>query len=84
MKKILAILLAAMMIISLFAGCSEEEPEEQQGNLSENENSGEIVFESLNKTITAVVYDRGEDEAYDKTYWNEIKSDFEAANQALP
>lgn len=83
MKKILAILLAAMMIISLFAGCSEEEPEEQQGNLSENEDGGEIVFESLNKTITAVVYDRGEDEAYDKTYWNEIKSDFEAANQGV-
>ena len=66
MKKILAILLAAMMIISLFAGCSEEEPEEQQGNLSENEDGGEIVFESLNKTITAVVYDRGEDEAMTK------------------
>ncbi len=73
MKKILSILIALMMMVSLFAGCSDEQQEEVEGE------QNAIIVESVNKYITAVVYDRGEDEAY----WNEIKDAFESANQGV-
>lgn len=73
MKKILSILLAIMMMASVFAGCSEE-PEEV---VTEEQNT--IIVESVNKYLTAVVYDRGEDEEY----WNDIKDAFESANQGV-
>ena len=73
MKKILSILLAVMMMASMFAGCSEE-PEEV---VQEEQNT--IIVESVNKYLTAVVYDRGEDEEY----WNDIKDAFESANQGV-
>ena len=73
MKKILSILLAIMMMASIFAGCSEE-PEEV---VQEEQNT--IIVESVNKYLTAVVYDRGEDEEY----WNDIKDAFEGANQGV-
>ena len=82
MKKLLSILLAVMMIAAMFAGCSEEPEEVITDNENPGENSG-IVVESLNKTITAVVYDRGEDEPYDETFWNGIKENFEKANQGV-
>ena len=73
MKKILSILLAVMMMASMFAGCSEE-PEEV---VQEEQNT--IIVEPVNKYLTAVVYDRGEDEEY----WNDIKDAFESANQGV-
>ncbi len=82
MKKLLSILLAVMMIAAMFAGCSEEPEEVITDNENPGENSG-IVVESLNKTITAVVYDRGEDEPYDETFWNGIKENFEKAKQGV-
>ncbi len=79
MKKILSILLAIMMMITVFAGCSDEKTEGQPENPNAGENEGEIVFESLNKTITAVVYDRGED----KEYWEGVVAEFEKANAGV-
>lgn len=73
MKKILSILLAVMMMASMFAGCSEE-PEDV---VQEEQNT--IIVEPVNKYLTAVVYDRGEDEEY----WNDIKDAFESANQGV-
>ena len=79
MKKILSILLAIMMMVSLFAGCSEEKTEETPEINNENQGQSEIVFESLNKTITVVAHDRGED----AEFWNGVKADFEKANSGV-
>ncbi|MBR3935357.1 MAG: extracellular solute-binding protein [Oscillospiraceae bacterium] len=68
MNKIFAVLLAFVLC---FAGCSEE-PEEVI-----TEEPSAIVVEPVNKYLTAVVYDRGEDEEY----WNDIKNAFESANR---
>ena len=73
MKKILSIILAIMMMVSMFAGCSEEKPEENEPPKPENE----IVVEALQKTFTAIVYDSGED----AEFWEAVKSAFESANQ---
>lgn len=74
MKKILSIILAVMMTVSVFAGCSEEKPEE-----NEVQKESQIVVEALQKTLTAVVYDDGENE----DFWNEVKAGFEAANNGI-
>ena len=80
MKKFLSFLLAALMMISVFSGCSEEKPEEVE---PPKEVESEIVVSALQKTITAVVYDRGEDEPYDKKYWETLVKNFEAANEGV-
>lgn len=72
MKRIFSILIALMLVITAFAGCSEEPAETVEG---EEENA--IVVEAVNKYLTAVVYDRGED----KEFWEDVAKDFEAANQ---
>lgn len=82
MKKILSFLLAIMMMVSVFAGCNKEPADDV---VVENNNNGEseIVMESVNKYITAVVYDRGEDEPYDKEFWESLVDRFEAANTGV-
>lgn len=76
MKKFLYILLAILIMISAFAGCSEEKPEEVE---PPKEVESEIIVSALQKTITAVIYDSGEDE----DFWKEVKSLFESANQGI-
>lgn len=78
MKKILSLILAIMMMVSAFAGCSDnEEPENINEEIKEGES--EIVVEALQKSFTAVIYDDGEHEEY----WNALKAGFEAANQGV-
>lgn len=79
MKKILSILLAIMMMVSVFAGCSDEAADGNENNSEAEGESGGIVVESLNKSFTAVIYG-DEDE---KEFWNEIKDAFESANQGV-
>ncbi|MBQ2861729.1 MAG: extracellular solute-binding protein [Oscillospiraceae bacterium] len=80
MKKILSLILAIMMMVSVLAGCSEnDEPEVPE--VPEEGNA--IVVESVNRYLTAIVYDRGEDEPYDKQYWEGIVNNFEAANAGV-
>lgn len=82
MKKILSILLAIMMMVSLFAGCDKEPADDVVAENNDNsENS--IVMQSVNKYITAVIYDRGEDEPYDKEFWENLAERFEAANEGV-
>ncbi|MBP1569970.1 MAG: extracellular solute-binding protein [Oscillospiraceae bacterium] len=76
MKKFLSILLAALMMLSAFAGCSDEKPEEVE---PPKEGESEIVVSALQKSFTAVIYDSGEDEAF----WKEVKAAFESANQGI-
>jgi len=76
MKKFLSILLAVLMMLSVFAGCSDEKPEE---NEPPKEGESEIVVSALQKSFTAVIYDSGEDE----DFWKEVKSAFESANQGV-
>lgn len=78
MKKILSLILAIMMMASVFAGCSEnKEPEQNAEKPEETEN--EIVIEALQKSFTAIIYDEGENEEY----WNSIKAGFETANPGI-
>ena len=72
MKKILSMILAVMMTVSVFSGCSKE-PE----NVEENKN--EIVIDSLQQSFTAVIYDEGDN----KAFWEDMKTSFEAANQGV-
>ncbi len=76
MKKILSLILAIMMMVSVFSGCSEEKPEE---NNEIKENESEIVVSALQKSFTAVVYDDGENEEF----WNNVKTSFENSNQGV-
>ena len=77
MKKILSILLAIMMMVTAFSGCSEENVPEKDDNIQEGESG--IVVEALQDSFTAVIYDSGEDEEF----WKAVKSAFESANQGI-
>ena len=77
MKKIISILLAALMMLSVFAGCSEEKPEENNDKPVEHEQ--QIVVAPLQESFTAVIYDNGDN----KAFWEEIKSSFESANEGV-
>ncbi len=77
MKKILSIILAIMMMVSMFAACSKESANEVENN--ENEKESEIVVSALQKTFTAVIYDDGDN----KAFWEEMKTSFENANQGV-
>ena len=75
MKKFISILLAAIMMLSVFAGCKEEKPEENEPPKQENE----IVVAPLQKSFTAIIYDDGDN----KAFWEEVKSSFESANDGV-
>ncbi len=77
MKKILSVLLAIMMMVSMFAGCNEE-PAENNNSNSEVEGDG-IVVEALQVSFTAVIY--GDEE--NKEFWNKAKEAFEAENTGV-
>ena len=77
MKKFISILLAALMMLSVFAGCSEEKPEENKDKPAEQEQ--QIVVAPLQESFTAVIYDDGDN----KAFWEEIKSSFESANEGV-
>ncbi len=77
MKKFISILLAALMMLSVFAGCSEEKPEENNDKPVEQEQ--QIVVAPLQESFTAVIYDNGDN----KAFWEEIKSSFESANEGV-
>ena len=79
MKKILSIILAIMMIAALFAGCSNEAEKENENENPVVEGQGEIIVEPLQKSFTAVVYDRGND----AEFWKAVKTAFESANQGV-
>ena len=82
MKKLLSILLAIMMMVSMFAGCSDE-PADAVVDENISSNDSNIVMESVNKYLTVIVYDRGEDEPYDKEYWESLVNLFESSNQGV-
>lgn len=79
MKKFFSILLAIMMMVSMFAGCNNEPAEETNSNSESEAENGGIVMESLNKSFTAIIY--GDED--DKEYWNSIKESFESLNQGV-
>lgn len=79
MKKILSMLLAIMMMVSMFGGCSKEPEIENNSNSEAESENGGIVVESLNKSFTAIIYGDEEDEEF----WNQIKAGFESANQGV-
>lgn len=76
MKKILSVIIAIMLMVSAFAGCSKEN---QNGNNEQNGGEGDIVVSSLQKTFTAIIYDSGDDE----DFWKAVKSAFESENQGI-
>ena len=78
MKKILSILLAIMMMVTAFSGCSDEKSEENNSKI-EIESENEITVSALQETFTAVIYDDGEN----KEFWNAVKTAFESANQGI-
>lgn len=75
MKKILSVLIAIMIMISMFAGCNNESDEVDDSN-SEGD---EIVVEALQISFTAVVYGKEEDEEF----WNKVKTAFESENAGV-
>ena len=77
MKKIISLILAFMMIVSVFTGCSEETVPEKDKDIQEGESG--IVVEALQDSFTAVIYDSGEDE----DFWKAAKAAFESANQGI-
>ncbi len=77
MKKILSLLLDIMMMVSVFSGCSEEKPEEN--NVNEGESEKEIVVSALQQSFTAVIYDEGDN----KDFWENQKASFEKANNGV-
>lgn len=76
MKKILSIVIAIMMVVSAFSGCSKEGSES-----GENSSNGkdEIVVSALQQSFTAVIYDSGDD----KEFWDAVKTAFESENQGV-
>ncbi|MBQ6876891.1 MAG: extracellular solute-binding protein [Oscillospiraceae bacterium] len=76
MKKILSMLLAVLMAVSVFSGCSDENKDEKD---PPKEGEGEIVVSALQKSFTAVIYDSGDDEAF----WKAVKDEFESQNQGI-
>lgn len=78
MKKFVSFLLAAIMMLSVFSGCSEEKPEENNNKPTEQEQQ-QIVVAPLQKSFTAVIYDDGDN----KAFWEEVKSSFESANEGV-
>ncbi len=76
MKKILSVLLAIMMMASLFAGCNEEPAE---GNNDDEVENGGVVVEPLQKSFTAIVYGTEED----AKFWEAAKAAFEAENNGI-
>ena len=78
MKKILSILLAIMMMVTAFSGCSNEKTEENNSKI-EIESESEITVSALQETFTAIIYDDGEG----KEFWNAVKAAFEAENQGI-
>ena len=79
MKKILSFIIALMMMVTMASGCNKE-PDDV---VVEGEGENAIVVEAVNKYLTAVVYDRGEDEPADKEYWENVVDSFEKANQGV-
>lgn len=71
MKKILSIILAAGMLLSM-AGCQSEDKPEKTDQTEEPTGA-------IKETLDVVIYDRGEDEAY----WNGIAAAFEEANPGV-
>ncbi len=76
MKKILSVIIAIMLMVSAFSGCSKEN---QNENNEQNGGEGDIVVSALQKSFTAVIYDSGEDE----DFWKAVKSAFESENQGI-
>lgn len=73
MKKLLSLLFAAIMVLSVFSGCKKNENTDDGGNESNNSLDG-VTAES--ETLEAVIFDRGND----KEYWEEVISSFETNN----
>ena len=71
MKKILSILLAIMMMVTAFSGCSDEKNGESNSK-TEIEGESGITVSALQETFTAVIYDEGENE----DFWKNIKAKF--------
>ena len=78
MKKILSILLAIMMMVTVFSGCSDEKTEENNSKIEVESENG-ITVSALQETFTAIIYDEGENE----DFWKNIKAKFEEANQGV-
>lgn len=78
MKKILSLILAIMMMVTAFSGCSEGKPEENNSKI-EIEGENEITVSALQDSFTAIIYDDGEGEEF----WKAVKTAFESANQGI-
>ena len=63
MKKILSLILAIMMMVTAFSGCSEGKPEENNSEI-EIEGENEITVSALQDSFTAIIYDDGEGEEF--------------------
>ncbi len=73
MKKIISLILALIMVISVFYGCSNNKTDNEP---EENENPSENIIE---QELDIVIYDRGDD----SEYWNRIISAFEENNPGV-
>lgn len=74
MKKILSILLAVVMMATLFYGCNKDNAD----NNSENQGESDKI-EIISRTLDVVLYDDGTL----TDYWNEVIAAFEAANAGV-
>lgn len=74
MKKILSILLAVVMMATLFYGCNKDNAD----NNSENQGESDKI-EIISRTLDVVLYDDGTL----TDYWNEVIAAFEASNAGV-
>ncbi len=80
MKKIIALLLACMMIVGLFAGCGSTEPAPTEGKNNDPKPTEAAPTDAAPEAITLKVWAPQEDQVNENSWLIQVQKQFEAAH----